>query len=527
MGLFPAIPAQRTVGSGPAGGLRPTAEQTAVMDAVRAGLDVVVQARAGTGKTATLALAAQEVPRARCLYLAYNKAIALDARKRFPRNVSCRTLHSLAFAHAADWMRDRLAMPRQNGRMVAQLLRITQPLVIRQGAYDMPVDVRLTPHHLGRLAIETVRRFCYSADEVLDWWHVPRQQGFTDAAHQAFARYLLPWARAAWEDVLTPGGFLRYDHDFYLKVWAMGRPLLPFDLVALDEAQDSNRLTSRLIADQTGCQTVLVGDSEQAIYGWRGATNAMREFPEHTELFLTRSWRFGPAIAELANVFLRIREAFPLVTGNPALASRLVRDIDAPDGVLCRTNAGAMEEVIGYLDAGRPVYLQGGGDGIKRMAEAALELTFGNGTNNPELAAFSSWSEVVEYVEQDPGGSDLRAFVRLVEEHGATTIVAACERLVNAPAYERDKPGGRAAALPAGTVVVSTLHRAKGLEWGRVRIGEDVAGPRVDGETWDVRVDPGEMMLNYVGATRARDVLAPGALAAWADAERDLVAAGR
>lgn len=494
--------------------MRPTGEQQAVIDAIGAGVDVVVQARAGTGKTATLVMATGGLPRTKTLYLAYNKAISVDARRRFGRHVDCRTLHSLAYAETRDWMRSRLALPRQNGRMVADILRITQPVVIAADTFDMPIEVRLPPHHLGRLVVEGVRRFCYSADAEPDWWHAPRQPGLTPLAQEHMGRGLVSLMRRAWADLASPSGRLRMEHDHYLKSWALGGPRLPFDLVLLDEGQDSNALTTRLISSQGEAQTVVVGDSAQQLYAWRGARDSLDEFPDHRVLYLTQSWRFGEAIAEIGNVFLTLRDAFPLVKGNPAMDSRLVGDMIAPDAILCRTNAGAMEEVIGQLELGRATFLQGGGEAISRMAEAAIELQAGWGTNNPELCAFTTWAELVDYVEVDPSGSDLRAFVRLVENHGAQTVIAACDKLIN-PA---GGSGGRGAPqrVPLGAVVVSTMHRAKGLEWGKVRIGRDVAGPRVDPDTWTLREpDPAEMMLNYVAATRAQWTLEPGALRDW------------
>lgn len=509
-----SIPAPRRHGA-----LTPTAEQQAIIDAVGEGADLVVQARAGTGKTATLVMATQAQPRRRTLYLAYNKAIAVDAGRKFGRGVECRTLHSLAYAHTPGWMRDRLAMPRQNGRMVAANLGISRPLVITAGSFGMPVEARLTAHHLGRLVIEGVRRFCYSAEPEPEPWHAPQQPGLTPAAQDHLARRLVPLMRQAWADLSHPSGRLRVEHDHYLKAWALTDPVLPFDLVLVDEGQDSNRLTSRLIAAQRQAQTVVVGDSAQQLYKWRGAADSLDDFPDHRVLYLTRSWRFGEAVAEMGNVFLRLQGTTPLVSGNPDMQSRLVSDMIAPDAILCRTNAGALEEVIGQLALGRATYLQGGGDGIRRMAEAAIELQGGHGTNNPELCAFTSWAEVLDYVEVDPSGSDLRAFVRLVETHGAHSIIEAVDLLINSPVDAR--PGaGATEQVPSGAVVVSTMHRSKGLEWRKVRVGSDVPGPRVDPETWLLREpDPAELMLNYVAATRAQWELDPGPLRHWAEIE--------
>ena len=59
---------------------------------------VVVKAYAGTGKTTMLISYAEERPDERMLYIAFNKAIQLEAAAKFPSNVECRTTHALAYA---------------------------------------------------------------------------------------------------------------------------------------------------------------------------------------------------------------------------------------------------------------------------------------------------------------------------------------------------------------------------------------------------------------------------------------------
>jgi superfamily I DNA/RNA helicase len=75
--------------------MRLTEEQQAVVGSSASCLRV--NAFAGTGKTATLVAYAAARPSERLLYLAFNKAVQLEARNRFPPNVECRTAHSLAF----------------------------------------------------------------------------------------------------------------------------------------------------------------------------------------------------------------------------------------------------------------------------------------------------------------------------------------------------------------------------------------------------------------------------------------------
>lgn len=92
--------------------LKPTDERQADADAFHVGQHLALQAGAGTGKTTTLAELARATRR-RGRYLAYNRAIAQDARTRFPSTVSCKTAHALAYAAVGHRYTLRLNSPRR------------------------------------------------------------------------------------------------------------------------------------------------------------------------------------------------------------------------------------------------------------------------------------------------------------------------------------------------------------------------------------------------------------------------------
>ena len=58
---------------------------------------IKINAFAGCGKSTVLKGYAKKRPSKRYLYLAYNKPIADSASSSFPKNVKCKTTHSLAF----------------------------------------------------------------------------------------------------------------------------------------------------------------------------------------------------------------------------------------------------------------------------------------------------------------------------------------------------------------------------------------------------------------------------------------------
>ncbi|GGV20001.1 hypothetical protein GCM10010260_70060 [Streptomyces filipinensis] len=469
--------------------LRATAEQEAAREAFAAGQDLALVAGAGTGKTSTLALMGSSTRR-RGLYVAFNKPIADEARGRFAGNVQCRTSHSLAHRAVGHRFQDRLDASRHMPlKRTAKLLGLDRDLAVGKR--------RLRATTQARLVMEMVRRFCYSTDDQVAARHLGPVNGLDDQGAQYLAQVLLKRARWAWDDICSPEGGLPFQHDHYLKMWALTRPRLPADFVLLDEAQDTNPVLEEIFLAQDA-QRVCVGDPAQQIYEWRHAKDIMSGFPGR-QLELTQSFRFGPAIAEVANRWLRAAASTMQLTGRAGGASGLGR-AEVPDAVLCRGNADALAEVLRFLEQGVAVALAGGGKPLLKIAEAAVDLQAGRRTSHHELFLFSSWGEVQEYAEQDSAAAELKAIVELVDTYGPQQIIAAVNRMTDEDHAQ---------------VVVSTVHKAKGREWRRVRIGDGFT-PAVD-QPGARGVHPAEARLIYVAVTRAREVLDTRGIQ-WAEA---------
>ena len=95
------------------------------------------------------------------------------------------------------------------------------------------------------------------------------------------------------------------------------------DGVLAKNCQDTAEVFLDIIRQQTTL-VILVGDSAQQTYEWRGAVNAMASFPDAPRQMLSQSFRFGPAIADLANRVLDcLEEKTPLrLKGLPSIASK-------------------------------------------------------------------------------------------------------------------------------------------------------------------------------------------------------------
>lgn len=486
------------------GGNTPTAEQSAIIDTFRRGDDMVVAALAGTGKTATLQglarLEADSRPQRRGIYLAFNRSVADEADTSFPKPVSASTAHRLATRHLQSTPQGALLAKLHGGR--AKFRDMGELINARRLTVRTPDGARtFAQYPVTRMALATVEKFCTTMDARITARHVPPQLGVDDPDSRAeLAAHIVPCAQAAWAALCDPHTWtIKFTPTHALKLWADMHPKIgrDGDYLMLDEAQDANPLIASIVDDQTHMQRIRVGDSNQAIYGFTGAVDAMSAITGATTLPLTKSWRFGPAIADAGNWYLQQLGTNMRLRGNESIGSRLTLDGGAVDAVLCRTNGAALAEVISVQQAGRKAALVGDIQAATRFCESADLLKQGAPPRDADLAAFTTWADLQEYVENMPGASDLKTYVELVDAYGLDTVRAAIGNLVDS----------RRADL-----ISSTAHKAKGLEFPRVRINHDwTCDPQ---EYTDAAALRDERMLAYVALTRAEETLDPGCLLA-------------
>ena len=334
--------------------MNPTDEQAAAADAFHAGHHLALQAGAGTGKTTTLALLARGTTR-RGRYLAYNRAIAQDAAARFPDTVQCKTAHALAYAAVGHRYTRRLNAPRRPpGRPGRPSASPSRSASANATSHTRPSPTPRCAPWPASATPPTAPSPATTSPACAAWKTRTCTPNSPPTSCRSPAR---PGPTCS-----TPmTGLVRFDHDHYLKIWALTQPKIDADFLLLDEAQDTNPVVEQVFLAQRGhAQLVMVGDSAQAIYGWRGARDVMTGF-DGTQLALSPSFRFGPHLAQEANRWLALADAPIRLTGTDTIPTELGH-LARPDAVLCRTNVGAMAEVMSLLAAGHRVALAGGGE---------------------------------------------------------------------------------------------------------------------------------------------------------------------
>lgn len=473
--------------------MKATDEQFDAIDAFDDGDNVSLIAGAGTGKTTVLKMMADGDNR-RGLYLAFNKSVQTEAASKFRKtNVEAKTAHSLAFGKHGAPRAERLP---GNGKAFMRNSTLAKALDIVPTTVkgDDVSERKVGAVEIAYLAKETVKRFTKTANDFItpDLVELPPLFANDKKISADLTPLVHKYAEKLWNEIVSLKSEIPISHDDYLKLYQLSKPVINADYIFLDEAQDADALMVEIIkAQMDHAQIIAVGDRSQAIYGWRGGTvDAMKEFGG-VERHLTQSFRFGNDIATQANKILDLLHADIRLRGTPSIQSRVLfgERLEHPDAILTRTNIGSMVEVMGRQAVSQKVAIAGQykANEMKKIAKAAQDLQEKGYTPHPELSVFDNWKEVVDFSETDEG-SEFAPLVNLVETWSPIEIINAIDSCVEDSRAD---------------VVVSTAHIAKGLEWSRVRIGEDFYPPKyIDGKQLPLSRE--EAMLAYVAITRAK-----------------------
>jgi len=488
------------------GRFAPTAQQRAIVEAAVRRESHVVEAGAGAGKTSTLRLIAEAIrntygSRPRLQYMAYNKAIVEDTRASMEGEygVACNTAHSLAYRGVglAPGGLSGAAFQRAFKSGALQGWQIAKTIGVKRWSSG---KVKVSGPACASLARRTVKRFAGSTSSTIEGWHMPTPSsiGDNDDMLDDLRDHVLPYARKIWSIARDPNqGLLRFDMDWYVRIWWEQGPVLPADMILFDECQDADPLLRDVFDHQNHAVRIAVGDSQQSIYAWRGAENALKHFREQGAPMypLTTSWRFGQTIADEANRWLDMLDAEIRLDGNPAIESRIGEiDPSKPWMELCRTNAGVISTLVDCHRRELPVAMVGCDKEVKALATALAKLYGGGESDHPALIGFEDWDALALFATgEDCDDPTLRTLVKLASGVGMDAISQA----VNSCVEERD-----------AHVRASTAHKAKGREAGQVQLHGDFAadnGRKPKDEAGGVSA--ADLRLKYVAVTRARRVL--------------------
>ena len=428
---------------------------------------IAITAFAGTGKTSTLVEYARIRPEWRFLYIAYNKAMQTEAATRFPRNVDCRTLHSLAY--------EKIGRSFPTGKIGNN--RIWDLSKVLNISEDAQLQVK-------------------SASNLLSFWlnsnqdnlDIPMLSGYLStlpkAEQQLFSSSVvehncLTLAKRLWELMLDKTNLVvKMPHDGYLKLFQLSQPIFNIDCVMLDEAQDSNDVTLEIINIAECPHKIVVGDIHQAIYQFRGSKNALADFQKlaNQTFYLTHSFRFNQTIAAYASLILQYfkAERHAVIgkgfTGEIKLLKSSAKKISTGTTLLARRNATLFKFAIEALDEGKKVHFAGG---IAKydldLLTGIANLDIGVAVVHPFVKSFKNLNTLETYAE-NVMENDILMFIKLVKQNTAKKILATIKELLTFDEWVLANPLKN---IPLCDHLFTTAHRSKGLEFTKVIIADD------------------------------------------------------
>jgi superfamily I DNA/RNA helicase len=475
-------------------------QQQAIFTFARDGRgNLVVRARAGTGKTTTIIeMLGYFASSLKILLCAFNKRIATELEGRISvDNAEAKTLHALGFAFIRRmWSNIKVdanvdfdrVMTVTGGRAPDAMVGLIKKLagLVKSMHPFAKLDVEADVAQV----IEIAEEYDLAPDEewAEDGWTV---RTIAEAAIKAkeLARERDASGRISFDDMV----FIPLVNNF-CKAW--------YDVVIVDEAQDMNK--AQLMLAQRSCKPggriIVVGDDRQAIYGFRGADSGsidrLKTELSATELGLTLTYRCGKEIVRLASQFVpdfEAAETNPQGIVDSISAQEVYNQAKPGDFILSRKNAPLLKICLSFLKAGKACRIEGRdvAEGLRVIVRKLKAKSI------PDFVAkLAKWEEkelnrfgngkIKKYAHKCEAIRD-EAEVLAAMAEGCANVVEVTTRLDTLFADSGE-------TVPKNTIVCSSVHKAKGLEADRVFIVKSTLSTK----------DIEEKNIFYVAVTRAK-----------------------
>lgn len=479
----------------------PTPQQRAVLDAIRDGSsNIAVNAVAGAGKTTTIVQGVKHAGPG-CGFVAFNSHIAAAIKERLNGSAQASTLHSLGFRNL---LRKFDGMTKED-RKVKQHIERLFPELHREGrgkwagrkflrdewaglpdAVSVVKQINILPSEDP----ETVESACWS-----------REVEFPVGCDSKGKFFNL--VEKTIEETLADTKACDFDDMLFMPV-RLGLVRPDFRTLFVDETQDLSPIQQEL-AVGSGERIVIVGDPAQSIMGFAGADvrsfermcNRLDSPRGFQQLPLSSCFRCPESHIALAQLLVpRIESGAFADEGDVSecIPPELIAGVRPGDMVLCRNTVPLIRLAMKLIANGIPMLVRGRAIGedletllrqlaAPSVAELAYRLERWEADQIEKLEASDAPEFAVERIHDRVAG--LKALIEPCQ------TIAEVERMLQ-------KTFGDSTSVPV--VLLSTIHRAKGLEADRVWLYEPGLIPSRAGEQQ-------EMNLLYVALTRAKQSL--------------------
>lgn len=501
----------------------PSRFQSAIYDAVENTNDsLIIDAVAGSGKTTTIVNAVDLIPtKLKSIFVAFNKAIADELGKKLPDHVKASTMHSLGFR---AWMsyagrcsidKDKIYKIMDKDEIYLDVAGDDE----RKIRYQVKAMVSFAKG-MGMVPKGAKGMEGLIEDTVENWNHIInhfnvdfklKRDGLLMSEFQQLQKDIVTKAIAAARRILKLNIMNKKTVDFddmqYLPViYNVDFP--EYDVVMVDEAQDISeiqRVMLRKSLKKTG-RLIAVGDPYQAIYGFRGAdskslANIADEFGSKS-LPLSICYRCPKSVVEAAKVYVpHIEAADDAPEGKVEELGEydVTKHFEPSDYVICRNNAPLVKLAFELIKVKKPCGIVGRDIG-QRIKSLITSLKADNLIDLRQKLREWERKEIKRVKDNDPNADlgfiqdRIDATRTFIECSGGDTVAAVIQAVDDL--FSPKAPGA---------VILSSIHKAKGLEADRVLILDEHLMPsKFATQEWMLEQ---ENNLMYVAITRAKDYL--------------------
>jgi superfamily I DNA/RNA helicase len=477
---------------------------------------VVVKAVAGSGKSTTIARAITHLPaRATATLLAFNKDASVELAAKVAENdptgrwaKSVRTFHSAGMGAYRYWRNSVRVDDAKVFNIIDRAMTVDQARVY--GSFIRRMVGLAKSAGLGYLVHDTPSNWADLRDHFEVYLEIADDERYSEADALSLCSAVLSASRA---DL----GTIDFDDMLYMPL-VHNVKFFQVDCLIVDEAQDTNAVQLALMKRMVKPKgwVCAVGDPAQAIYGFRGADssaldNIRRSFGAK-ELPLTVSYRCAKSVVARAQTLVPYIEAHDdapegsvSVVPSPqgeAESVAFYRDLRDDDFVLCRNTAPLVSLAYALIGNGRPARVLGRDIGkgltalISRMKAANIEELVDRleDFRSREVAKWQSKHNEARAQSVDDKVECITVLIDGLPEYDRTipALVSAIDALFT------DRPD-------AGAITLSTVHKAKGLERGRVFVWRaDLMPSPWARQDWAKQQEDN---LQYVAWTRAKTEL--------------------
>lgn len=475
---------------------------------------IILRACAGSGKTTTL-VAGVEHLRGSVLAVAFNVRIKKTLEEKISHLAVCKTLNGLGHGAMIRFFGHKVEIDSGKIHKIVKDLLNERENKKNWELYSPVVQlVSLAKQH-GIVPNSTPGQWKSLLPDEEESWAMLADHYDVDISYDilALARQVL---RAS--NTLAWKGICDFNDQLYIPV-CWGAAFDKFDNVIIDEAQDLSQIQHKMLQKvlKRGGRLLAVGDENQAIYGFRGASaSSIAQLTETfglKELELTVSFRCAKNIVlEAQKIVPRIEPAENAPPGVVLSFKSYVAEVfEDGDAILCRNNSPIITIAYKLIAAGKGVKVAGRniGAGLKALVkrftkhnpsisldQLEISLDSWRDAEVEKAMATEKWSKAMSI---DDKVKSLQAVISYSGASDVAGVITATDELFS---------------KSSGAITLSSVHRAKGLEWERVFFLDEHLVPSI----WAVKAfkaSPerhGWMMqeeenIRYVAVTRAKQQL--------------------